>query len=156
VKITDAIAVEHGTLLGVFEEVERVLPGLRSAAEVGTMATILEGLLRTHAQLEINFAFVVLDHTQYHKRRPTTLHQDHRELDERLRQVHQAPTCGGARRLLRAAMRASQAHFRDEERRLFPAVERALGLGVVTALGEAFKKASKAKTKRAHPTGLAI
>jgi hypothetical protein len=52
VKITDAIAVEHGTLLRVFEEVERVLPGLRSAAEVGTMATILEGLLRTHASLE--------------------------------------------------------------------------------------------------------
>ena len=50
---------------------------------------------------------------------------------------------------------ASWRAFRDEERRLFPVVERALGLGVSTALGEAFKKAARAKTKGAQPEGLA-
>jgi len=52
--------------------------------------------------------------------------------------------------LLREALQASREHFLDEERRLFPEVERALGLGVLTVLGEAFKKASKAKTKGAE------
>jgi hypothetical protein len=155
-KITEAIALEHGTLLRVFDQVELVLPRLRSAAEVGTMATILEGLLGTHAQLEVNFAFVALDQAQYNKRRLATLHQDHQEMDDRFRQVHQAATCGGARRLLRVAMRASREHFCAEERRLFPAVERALGLGVLNALGEAFKKASKARPKGAPLTGLAL
>jgi hypothetical protein len=53
-------------------------------------------------------------------------------------------------------MRASREHFRREERNLFPAVERALGLGVLSALGEAFKKASKAKTKGAQPARPAL
>jgi len=155
-KITEAIALEHATLLRVFEQVERVLPRVRSAAEVGRMATILEGLLSSHAELEINFAFVALDHALYRKGRLTTLHEDHRELDDRLRQVHEAPTCGRARGLLRAAMRAGRAHFRHEERKLLPAVERALGLGVLTALGEGFKKkARKGKASGAQHAGLA-
>ena len=155
-KITEAIAVEHATLLRVFDQIERVLPGLRSAAEVGTLATILEGLLRTHAQLEVDLAFVALHHALHHKRRLATLHQDHREMDERLRRVHQAATCGGARRLLQAAMCTSREHFRHEERNLFPAVARALGLGVLAALGEAFKTASKAKRMGAHSAGLGL
>ena len=40
--IIEAIALEHATLLRVFDQAERVLPGLRSAAELGTLATILE------------------------------------------------------------------------------------------------------------------
>ena len=155
-QVTEAIALEHATLSRVFDQVERVLPRLRSAAEVGTMAAMLEGLLTTHAELEINFAFVALDHALRHKRRLTTLHEDHRELDDRFCQVHEAPTCERARRLLRAAMRAAREHFRDEERSLFPAVERALGLGALTALGEAFKKAPQAKAKRAEQPGLGL
>jgi len=157
-KITEAIALEHATLSRVFDQVERVLPRLRSSAEVGAMASLLEGLLRTHGKLEVELAFAVVDPALHqHKRRLATLHQEHHELDERLGRVHQAATCGQARQLLRGALRASREHFRDEERHLFPVVERALGLGVLTALGEAFKKASKTKRKGAfsavlHPT----
>ena len=146
-KVTDAIALEHAILLRVFDEVERVLPRLRSAAEVRTLATIVEGVLETHAELEINFAFVALDHTLYHKRRLTTLHHDHRELKDQFRRVHNAPTCQEARRRLRAGMGAARAHFGNEERGLFPNVERTLGLPALTALGEGFKKAAKAKAK---------
>lgn len=115
-QITEAIAVEHATLLEVFDQVEQVLPELTSAAEVGRLARILEGLLGTHAELEVNFAFVALDHTLHQRKRLRTLYQDHGESDGRLRQVHAAPTCERARGLLRTAMRASREHFRDEER----------------------------------------
>jgi len=136
-------------LLRVFEEVERVLPQAGTVAEVGRLATMLEGLLSGHAELEVEFAFAALDHALYRKGRLTRLHQDHAELDERLRQMHAAETCERARGLLRGAMRAGRAHFRQEERELFPAVERALGLGVLSALGERFrKKGRKARTKR--------
>ena len=152
-KITEAIALEHATLLRVFDEVELVLPRLKSAGEVGRLAGILEGVLRTHAELEIEFAFVALDHALYHKRHLETLHQDHRELDTRFRQARKASTREGARGLLQGAMRASREHFRHEERDLFPLVERTLGLGVLSALGEAFKKkARKADAKRAKQT----
>ena len=145
-KITEAIALEHATMLRVFDQVERVLPGLRSAVEMGTLATILEGLLSTQAQREANFAFAALDDALPHKGRLEALHEGHRELDEQVRQVQEASTCAEASRLLRAAMRAAREHFRHEERDLFPVLERALGLGVLAALGEAYRKAVKAKT----------
>ena len=151
--VTEAIALEHATLLRVFDEVERVLPGVRSAAEVGRMAAIVEGLLRTHAQLEVDFAFVPLDHALKQKGRLATLHQDHRELNERLRRVREARTCEQARELLLGAMRASREHFDQEERKLFPVLERALGLAMLAAFGEAFKRATKAEAKRARPAG---
>jgi len=84
------------------------------------------------------------------KRRLATVQQERRELNERLREVQEAPTCDRASGRLRAAMGAAREHFRDEERNLFPAVERALGLGVLSALGEAFKKATKAKANVAE------
>ena len=154
--ITEAIALEHVTLSRVFDQVERVLPGLGSTAEVGRMATILEGLLGTHAQLETNLAFVALDHALQHKKRLVTLHQEHREMDQRLLQVHQAATCGGARRLLLAAMRASRQHFRHEERDLLPVLDGALGPGALTALGQAFKEGPKAKSKGTQQAPLAL
>ena len=46
-------------------------------------------------------------------------------------------------------MRVAREHFRNEERSLFPAVERALGLGALTALGEGFKKAPQTKANGA-------
>ena len=149
-KVTEGIALEHATLLRVFDQVERVLPRLRSAAEVGTLATILAGLLRTHAELEFKFALMGVDDATHHKRRLAALHQERRELNERLREVQEAPTCARASGLLRAAMGTAREHFRDEERNLFPAVERALGLGVLAALGEAFKKATRVKANGAE------
>ena len=149
-KITEAIVLEHVTLSRVFDQVELLLPRLKSSAEVGAMATILEGLLQTHAQLEVDLAFVAVAPTLRHKRSLDTLYRDHREVDERWAQVHHAATCREACQLLRGAVRASRQHFRREERHLLPAVERALGLGVLTALGEAFKKGSRANRKGAQ------
>ena len=53
-KITEAIALEHVTLLRVFDEVERVLPRLRSLLEVCTIATILEGCCRATRNSKLN------------------------------------------------------------------------------------------------------
>lgn len=152
-KITEAIALEHAILLRVFDEVERVLPGLRSAAEVGTLATILEGLLSTQAQLEANFAFAALDGALRYKRRLAALHEGHRELGEQLRQVHEASACEEASRLLVAATGAAREHLHSEERDLFPVLERSLGLGMLAALGEAFKKTMKAKATGGRQAG---
>jgi hypothetical protein len=109
-QVTEAIALEHACLLRVFGQVERVLPRLGSVAEVATLATIVEGLLNTHRELEVNFAFVALDHALHQKKRLTILHQDHHALDGQLRQVHEAPTCEQARELLKAGLRAARTH----------------------------------------------
>jgi hypothetical protein len=132
-------------LLRVFHEVEKILPRLKSVAEVRALARVVEGMLTTHGELETKFAFVALDHAQHDKRRLTTLHEDHQELDGRLRRVQEARSCERARRLFRAALRATRAHFREEERKLFPALERELGVGSLRVLGRGFKKAARAQ-----------
>ena len=148
--VTEAIALEHATLLRVIKEVRRVLPQLRSALEVGTMATMLEGLLGRHGELETEFAFLPLDHTLRHKKALNLLHHDHQEVNDRFRQVHQAATCERARQLLRAALRISQDHFYREERDVLPLLELTLGHGALRALGDAFKARSRLKHVRAR------
>jgi iron-sulfur cluster repair protein YtfE (RIC family) len=126
----------------MFDEVERVLPDFQSPAEVGRLARILEGLLRTHGKLETNLAFLPLDHALQHQGRLRVLYHDHREVDEWLRQVHQATTCEEAQRRLRAAIGAAREHFRREEQLVFPVLERTLAEGALAALGDAFERTS--------------
>jgi len=142
-KITEAIAAEHAMLLSRFAEVEQVLPRLKSPAEVRAMAAVVEGVLGDHADLETNLAFVPLDRALRDDGRLARLAQAHQEIDDRLRQVRRAVTCAEARRLLRAALDASRDHFRDEERSLFPAIERALKAKDLIALGESFQRSRR-------------
>ena len=148
--ITQAIAAEHVTLLRVFDEVERALPDFESAAEVGRLAGILENVLRTHGKLETKLAFLPLDHALHHQKQLKVLHHDHREVDEHLHRVHEAASCSEAQRRLRAAIVAARAHFRQEELRVFPVLERTLPGSALAALGAAFERAPAALARRAR------
>jgi len=146
-KITEAIAAEHATFISMFGQIELLLPGMDSQAEVSTIAAVVEGMLGDHAHLETDLAFVPLDHAVLHKHQIETMHREHHEMDDRLHEVHRAGTCRQARRLLRAAMRASVRHFRDEERYILPALERALKPEDLAALGKAFARVREGGAK---------
>ncbi len=94
-----------------------------------------------------------LDHALQQRKRLTVLHHDHREVEERVRRMHEATGCEEARRLLRAAMRASRERFRQEERDVFPVLERNLGWTALAALGEAFEEAPKTRPRGARQAG---
>ena len=134
-KITEALVAEHTIFLSVFDQIERVLPSLTTPAEVGTMARIVEGLLEGHAKTETNLAYLALDHVLEHNGELKRMHQDHHEIDDRLRKVHTANTCAEARRLLKMAITASREHFQGEERSVFPLLEKAMHAETLTALG---------------------
>lgn len=135
-KITEALVAEHTIFLSVFDQIERVLPSLTTPAEVGTMARIVEGLLEGHAKTETNLAYLALDHVLEHNGELKRMHQDHHEIDDRLRKVHTANTCAEARRLLKMAITASREHFQGEERSVFPLLEKAMHAETLTALGK--------------------
>ena len=135
-KITEALVAEHTIFLNVFDQIERVLPSLATPAEVQTMASIVEGLLEGHAKTETNLAYLALDHVMEHNGELKRMHQDHHEIDDRLRKVHTASTCAQARRLLKSAIPASREHFRAEERSVFPLLERTLQEETLTELGK--------------------
>ena len=88
------------------------------------MARIVEGLLEGHAKTETNLAYLALDHVLEHNGELKRMHQDHHEIDDRLRKVHTANTCAEARRLLKTAIMASREHFRGEERSVFPLLDK--------------------------------
>ena len=134
-RITEALIAEHTIFLNVFDQIERVLPSLATPAEVQTMASIVEGLLEGHAKTETNLAYLALDHVMENKGELKRMHQDHDEIDDRLRKVHSASSCAQARRLLKSAIAASREHFRAEERSVFPLLERTLQEETLTELG---------------------
>ena len=135
-KITEALVAEHTIFLGVFDQIERVLPSLTTLVEVMTMARIVEGLLEGHAKTETNLAYLALDHVQEQNGELKHMHQDHHEIDDRLRQVHTAKTCAEARRLLKVTISATREHFRGEERSVFPLLEKLLQEETLTELGQ--------------------
>jgi hemerythrin-like domain-containing protein len=135
-KITEALVAEHTIFLSVFDQIERVLPSLTTPAEVTTMARIVEGLLAGHAETETNLAYLALDHVLADNGELKRMHQDHDEIDDRLREVHTANTCAQARRLLKLALGATREHFRGEERSVFPLVEQVLQEETLVQLGQ--------------------
>jgi hemerythrin-like domain-containing protein len=141
-KITEALVAEHNTFLTVFDHIERVLPSLATQTEVSTMASIVEGLLESHAKTETNMAYLALDHVLAQNGELTQMHQDHREIDDRLRNVRTANTCAEARRLLKAALLASREHFQLEERDVFPLIEKVVQKETLLELGQSWLQRS--------------
>jgi hemerythrin-like domain-containing protein len=135
-KITEALVAEHTIFLSVFDQIERVLPSLNTPAEVRTMASIVEGLLEGHAKTETNVAYLALDHVLADNGELKRMHQDHHEIDDRLRKVHTAKTCAEARRLLKLVLAGTREHFRGEERTVFPLLEKVLQQQTLTELGQ--------------------
>ncbi len=134
-KITEVLVAEHTIFLGVFDQIERALPSLATPAEVRTMASIVQGLLEGHAKTETDLAYLALDHVLEQNGELKRMHQEHHEIDDRLRKVRTAKTCAEARRLLKAAILASREHFRGEERSVFPLLERSLREETLSELG---------------------
>jgi hemerythrin-like domain-containing protein len=139
-RITEALVAEHTIFLGVFDQIERALPSLTTLVEVMTMARIVEGLLEGHAKTETDLAYLALDHVQEQNGELKHMHQDHHEIDDRLRQVQKANTCAEARRLLKSAIAASREHFRGEERSVFPLLERVLREETLEELGQGWMR----------------
>jgi hypothetical protein len=137
ITITDALVAEHRVFADLFDHIDNSLPNLGTLAEVRLLITLLELLLGSHAEAERDLAYVALDHMLKEKGRVDRLHQDHREIDQRLRRARKATDVEEARRLLKASITASREHFRREERTVFPLLESALQPDTLVALGTA-------------------
>ncbi len=134
-KITDALVAEHAIFLGIFDEIERLLPSLATPAEVRTMAAMIERLLESHAAHESNLAYIALDHVLAHNGELDRMHHEHAEVDSRLKKVQQSATCAEARSLLKASIAAAREHFRLEQNDVFPLLEKSLELETLQQLG---------------------
>ena len=133
--ITQKLILEHAVFCDVFDQIERVLAGSSSIAEVKSLASVVEGLLRGHGEAETNLAYAALDHALADRGALTRLYQDHREIDDHFKRIHRTTEPAEAQLLLKKALAATREHFRREEKHVFPLLEKTLQPDTLGMLG---------------------
>ena len=143
-KITEALLAEHMVFHNVFDHIERVLPGLKTVAEVKALAGLMEGLLQPHSKTEEDLVFAPLDHCLEQMGQCDTFKDEHEEIDGNLMKVKSARRLTDARRMLLSAVTASRKHFDREERIVFPLAEKVMKRETLTELGRTWMKQREA------------
>lgn len=139
-KITDALRAEHCVFHTLLDHAERVLPRLRSVAEIKVLGGLLESLLAPHSRAEDELLVEPMEHCLAQMGQQENFHHEHEGIEAGLRQVRAARTVALARKHLQAALIASRAHFDKEERILFPLAEKVLKARTLTELGDRFTR----------------
>jgi hypothetical protein len=133
--ITNFLTTEHSLFCELFDEIDLLLPDLRTAAEVRLLGRLVEGVLSRHADVEQNLAYAALDHALAEKGELKQLYQDHQEIDARFQQAALAEEFVEAVRYLKAGLKATREHFRREEETVFPLFEKLFDPAALEALG---------------------
>jgi hemerythrin-like domain-containing protein len=133
--ITKALIIEHAVFREVFDQIEQVLAGTPSAAEVKMLASVVEGLLSGHGETETNLAYSALDHALADRGALHRLHQDHHEIDHQFKRLQRATDAAEAQHRLKKALAAMREHFRREEKTVFPMLEQTLQPETLWMLG---------------------
>jgi hemerythrin-like domain-containing protein len=140
--IIDGLVAEHRVFLMLFDQVEHALPGVKTVEEIGLLCRLLEAPLHDHGGAETDLAYIALDHILHQKNHLTRLHHDHQEIDVLLKKVEAIKDLQKARTQLKVALDACRAHFSEEERTVFPLIEKTLQPETLQILGRVWKSQS--------------
>ena len=140
--IIDGLVAEHRVFLMLFDQVEQALPGIKTVEEIGLLCRLLEAPLHDHGGAETDLAYIALDHILHQKNHLTRLHHDHQEIDVLLKKVEGIKDLQKARTQLKMALDACRAHFSEEERDVFPLIEKTLQSETLQILGKVWKSQS--------------
>lgn len=137
-KITEALSAEHIVFHNLFDHIESALPRLQTIGEVKSVATLMESMLKAHAQMEDDLFLGPLEHCFEQIGQRDRFIQEHHELDGNLQRVQEASRVDTAKKLLLVAVAHSRKHFDMEERIVFPMAERVFKAETLEALGKAW------------------
>jgi len=143
-KITEALLAEHVVFHSLFDQIERLIPGLGKVSEVRALAQLLEAMLQAHSKVEDELIIEPLEHCFEQLGQQDTFHEEHLEIDRSLKQCLKARNLPSARDLLQRAVAASRHHFDKEERLVFPMAEKILKARTLSSLGEQWMQRRKA------------
>jgi hemerythrin-like domain-containing protein len=135
--IIDSLIVEHRVFLTLFDQVEQLVPGLQSLAEVQFMSNLMGNLLQDHIATEEGLTYRAMEHVVADKESLERSKHYHVDLVQRLNRIQKVTTAEAARSELLAVMQATREHINDEEQNIFPLMEAVLHESTLTALGEA-------------------
>ena len=135
-KITEALFAEHLVFHNMFDHIEAAAPKLKTLAEVKSLAALMESLLKAHSDTEDELFIGPLEHCFEQIGQRDAFLEEHREIDDSLKNVQAARQLRKARQMLLSAVTYSRKHFDKEERIVFPMAERVLNGKTLTALGQ--------------------
>lgn len=128
-RITDAIRGEHAAMRPLLRHIrESTKPGVAmDAAIVTANATALKQIIRAHSSIEDALLF------EKWKKFPVVRHalREHKEIEELLDQA----IADGDQKVLNHAVRLALGHFAEEERDVFPLLEKELPKAQLAQLG---------------------
>lgn len=148
VTILEKLVAEHRVFLMVFDQIERLLPDLKTGEEVAVLCRVVGGLLHDHGAEENDLTHLAVDHILKDHDRQARLCHDHQEIDRLLKAVRAIKDLPKARSALKAAFDACRAHFDDEERNMFPLIEKVLQPETLQVFGRAQKSRADSSRKR--------
>jgi hypothetical protein len=134
--IIDTLLAEHALFCLLFDEIDNLLPEVRTVSELRLLIRLVEGALSHHANLEQNLAYAALDHALAEKGKLNRLYQDHEEIDTHFRDAAQAKKLAEGICLFKAALEASREHFSREERTVFPLFKKLFTSKAMEALAD--------------------
>jgi hypothetical protein len=135
IPLTVVLIAEHKMFCDLFDHIQELLPRVENLAELKHLARLVEGLLRNHAKAEEDLFLQVHDGAAKGRHRNGRLHQEHHEIDARLKRVCGARDLAQARALFKVVLVAARKHFTREERVFFPRVEKSIEPQILEKLG---------------------
>jgi hemerythrin-like domain-containing protein len=139
-KITEALLAEHVVFHNLFDYVERILPKVKTLAEVRMLSALLETMLRTHAKVEDHLLIDPLESTFSQMGQDETFHEEHEEIERDLTSVGAANRVVEAKQRLLKAVVLCRKHFDKEERIVFPMAERQFSSKSLLVLGKRWEE----------------
>ena len=137
-KVTEMLVSHHAMLRSVFNEVERAMGEAETTEVIVSLAKVVGGLVRDHAEAESNMLFAPLDSLLLEKGQFQQFYTKHEEYLDMLERVGQPPPGRDARSMLSAAIAALRRHFDVEERVVIPLAEKTFEPESLEKLGEAW------------------
>jgi hemerythrin-like domain-containing protein len=139
-KITDILRAEHTVFHHLFDHIESHAPQLKTAAEVKSLALLLDKVMSPHSHTEDELFIAPLEHCFDQIGHKETFHHEHELIEEMFAGIQKARSLKDARKLLLDVIAASRKHFEKEERIVFPMAERILKIKTLSDLGHEWMK----------------
>jgi iron-sulfur cluster repair protein YtfE (RIC family) len=153
-KITDALLGEHAVFYAQFDRLEEILPAMERVEVVRELGAMLAAALASHARLEDDLLFSLLDSRLGRDAGPLgVMRMEHEQIELDLQRSMAAGSAREAREALLRAIEEARSHFAKEEQVVFPMAEAHVGAAGLRTLGEQWA-AARAVVVATEPAAL--
>lgn len=142
-KLTDALLGEHGLFYALFEHAGHVVATSNDMQEVRSVVSVMEKLLLSHAELEENLLFPLLEPHLGPMGPLAVMRAEHREIDQFFENAKLEKDVDTLKGMTGDLLDLAHDHFQKEETALFAMARQVLDEATLTRLGDEWAASRK-------------